>query len=178
MTPQHLSDEAVAAYADGVLGGHARDRASRHIAGCTECREAVRGQREAAWALRAAPAPHLPGGLLDRLRTVPQTTALPTALPTAMTADGTTMFRAVGAAALVPDEGARGGHRAWPYVATAAVMVLAGAVVAGSVAAGQDDGGHGNGTSPVARPVQINQVAPAGQPLDGMRPVQFHEMQP
>jgi len=34
---QHLSDEALAAFADGVLSGHARDRATRHAAGCPEC---------------------------------------------------------------------------------------------------------------------------------------------
>ena len=64
----HLSDEAVAAFADGVLRGHARERASRHVEECTECHEAVRVQREAAWALRAAPAPQLPIDLAARQR--------------------------------------------------------------------------------------------------------------
>ena len=40
--PQHLSDEAVAAFADGVLGGSARERARQHVEECAECRTAVR----------------------------------------------------------------------------------------------------------------------------------------
>ena len=88
---QHLSDEAVAAYADGVLRGHARDRAAKHIDTCSECRTAVRVQREAALALRAACSPTPPSELLDKLRTVPLTTPLPT-LPTTMAPDGTTML--------------------------------------------------------------------------------------
>ena len=68
---QHLSDEAVAAYADGVLGRTARMRAERHLADCPECAYAVSIQREAVFALRDAPPPALPSGLLDRLRAVP-----------------------------------------------------------------------------------------------------------
>ena len=71
---QHLSDEAVAAYADGVLGRTARMRAERHLADCPECAYAVSIQREAVFALRDAPLPALPSGLLDRLRAVPTTT--------------------------------------------------------------------------------------------------------
>ncbi|MDT4947566.1 MAG: hypothetical protein QOJ37_161, partial [Pseudonocardiales bacterium] len=44
MNPQHLSDEAVAAFADGVLSGHARERATRHAAACPECAHAVKVQ--------------------------------------------------------------------------------------------------------------------------------------
>ena len=89
MNAQHLSDEAVAAFADGVLSGHARDRAARHVNACSECRQAVKIQREAVFALRAAGAPELPSALLDRLRTVPMTTPI-TSLPTAIAPDGTT----------------------------------------------------------------------------------------
>ena len=87
MTSQHLSDEAVAAFADGVLRGHARERAARHTETCAECAYAVQVQREAAWALRAAPAPALPTSLVDRLRLLPDTTSL-TALPTVFDDDG------------------------------------------------------------------------------------------
>jgi hypothetical protein len=133
MTSQHLSDEAVAAFADGVLGGHARDRAARHINTCAECREAVKIQREAAYALRAAGAPPLPIGLLDRLRTVPMTTPLPS-LPTAVAPDGTTMLSTVAPmAGLVPSR-QQHSSRVRPYVTTAAVLALAGALTAGSVA--------------------------------------------
>jgi anti-sigma factor ChrR (cupin superfamily) len=103
MSPQHLSDEAVAAFADGVLSGHARDRAARHVDACQECRQAVRIQREAAYALRAADAPSLPQELLDKLRTVPLTTPLP-APPTTVDRDGTPMFSTMAPmSALVPE---------------------------------------------------------------------------
>ena len=91
MSSQHLSDEAIAAFADGVLRGHARERAARHTEACAECGNAVRVQREAAWALRAAPAPSLPTSLADRLRTLPETTPI-AAPPAAVDDDGTTMM--------------------------------------------------------------------------------------
>lgn len=107
MSSQHLSDEAVAAAADGVLSGHARDRAMRHVASCAECAHAVKVQREAAWALRAAPPPALPFGLLDRLRTVAGDgdAPLPTAWPNEHT--GTYLPIAAPIAALVPKDGER-----------------------------------------------------------------------
>ena len=95
MSPQHLSDEAVAAFADAVLSGAARERATRHVTGCPECGHAVAVQREAITALRAASAPSLPGGLLDRLKHLPSTTPLDL-VPTAMGPDGSTMFAAFG----------------------------------------------------------------------------------
>jgi anti-sigma factor RsiW len=145
MNPQHLSDEAVAAFADGVLTGAARERATRHIDSCPECRHAVTVQREAAFALRAAAAPELPNALLDRLRTVPQTTPL-TVLPTALAPDGTTMLSTSFApmAALVPDQGERS-HRMRPLVTTAAIVALAGSLAAGSVAREQGPAQTGTG---------------------------------
>jgi anti-sigma factor RsiW len=139
MTPQHLSDEAVAAFADGVLRGHARERATRHINDCPECRRAVQVQREAAWALRSAVAPALPNGLLDRLRVLPVTTPV-TPLPTATAPDGTTMLSVFApVAALVPPAAppaptAAKAHRVRPFVITAAAVALAGALTSGSVA--------------------------------------------
>jgi hypothetical protein len=164
MSSQHLSDEAVAAYADGVLGGHARDRAARHVNACAECRQAVQVQREAAFALRAAAAPALPIGLLDRLRTVPMTTPL-TTLPTAVGPDGTTMLSTLAPmAALVPGEGQRG-HRLRPYITTAAVVALAGALTAGSVA--QRSSSEQPGVGRV-----VEQTRPAGgQPEHVVNPV-------
>jgi hypothetical protein len=134
MTSQHLSDEAVAAFADGVLGGLARERAARHVDGCAECRAAVRVQREAAFALRAASAPHAPAELFDRLRALPLTTEL-TTLPTAIAPDGSTVLATNFApmAALVPAAQERS-TRVRPYLTTAAVLTLAGALASGSVA--------------------------------------------
>lgn len=169
MNSQHLSDEAVAACADGVLRGHARERATRHIAQCAECANAVQVQREAAWALRAAPAPSLPSGLVDRLRGLPGVTPL-AAPPTVLAPDGSTMFSTASKqtvpsepmlstksaepmhagkpmlstvaplAALVPAASAtRPVHRSRPFVATAAVVALAGALTAGAMAARGSD---------------------------------------
>jgi len=76
MRVQHLSDEAIAAFADDVLTGNARERARRHTASCSECNDAVAEQRAAICALRAASEPSLPTGLLDRLRDVPATTPI------------------------------------------------------------------------------------------------------
>ncbi len=92
---QHLSDEAIAAYADGMLSRVARERAQRHLQCCPDCAHAVAVQREAAFALRAAPAPALPIGLLDRLRAVPVTTPLPTSA-LALDPSGAAVFPAYG----------------------------------------------------------------------------------
>ncbi len=94
----HLSDEAVAAFADGMLGSSAAHRAQRHIADCRECAAAVAEQQAAVSALQSAPLPSLPAGLLDRLRAVPVTTPLtPSVL--ALAPDGSAVFPAYGTAA-------------------------------------------------------------------------------
>lgn len=146
MNIQHLSDEAVAAFADGVLGGHARERARRHVEECAECRTAVRVQREAALALRAAPAPALPNDLMARLCSLPQTTPIST-LPTAVAADGSTvlatrlmtpMSSLVGTQPTQPtpkvESRPESNRRINPIVTAVAVAALAGALTAGSVA--------------------------------------------
>jgi anti-sigma factor RsiW len=135
MREQHLSDEAIAAYADDVLPKHARERARRHTAACPECNYAVAVQREAVWALRAAPAPSLPIGLLDRLREVPATTPI-RHVPSAIDEHGNAMFATFSApaAAFVPQSGQKSrGRMTRPVAMTAAslavVGVLAGAAV-------------------------------------------------
>jgi anti-sigma factor RsiW len=95
LSVQHLSDEAVAAFADGVLAAGPRGRAERHLAECPECAYSVAEQRAAVWALRAAPAPALPSGLLDRLRELPTTTELPPD-PLVLGPDGSAAFAAFG----------------------------------------------------------------------------------
>jgi anti-sigma factor RsiW len=95
MMQSHLSDEAIAAFADGVLRGSARERARRHISSCAECAYAVAVQREAVWALRAAPAPPLPTDLIDRLRSVALTTPIEN-IPSGLSPDGSAMFGAFG----------------------------------------------------------------------------------
>ena len=132
----HLSDEAVAAFADDVLRGGARDRAKRHCAECAECNHAVAVQREAVWALRAAPAPSLPIGLLDRLRDVPVTTPIQH-VPTHVDEQGVAMFAsfAAPAAAFVPvqaSESRRGRSVALAVASVAVLGALAGTAAADS----------------------------------------------
>ena len=91
----HLSEDSVAAFADGVLSDAAAGRARRHCAECLECADAVRVQRETAMVLRTASAPAMPAGLLDRLAGLPMSTPLPPptgGLPTVMGADGVPMI--------------------------------------------------------------------------------------
>lgn len=132
MREQHLSDEAIAAYADDVLPKGARERARRHTACCPECAHAVAVQREAVWALRAAPAPALPTNLLDRLRDVPVTTPI-RSVPTAVDEHGNELMAtfAAPAAAFVPMHDAH--SRSWtkPLAITAAASLAAAGVVAG-----------------------------------------------
>jgi|KBSSwiStaDraftv2_1062776.scaffolds.fasta_scaffold04810_7 anti-sigma factor RsiW len=140
MSVTHLSDQAITAFADGVLSGRPRDRATHHLAQCAECAHAVAVQRHAIWALRAAPAPSLPSGLMDRLRTVPATTEVrpqPHA-PAAVDRGGSAMFAAFGmtrAAFVEPhDVQRRARSRRRPIAITAAAVAVAGVVAVGSSA--------------------------------------------
>jgi anti-sigma factor RsiW len=163
MRESHLSDEAVAAFSDGVLRGHARERAQRHTAQCPECAYAVAVQREAVWALRAAPAPSLPTALLDRLREVPLTTPIQS-VSAALADDGTSMFAAFGAgsaAAFVPPA-APIGNRSWhlrPFVITTAAVAAASVLTVGSAGAASQSSTRNERTQ------QIVQTRDAGTPV-------------
>ena len=158
---QHLSDEAVAAFADGALGATARSRAARHVAECSECANAVAVQREAVLALRAATVPSLPGGLLDRLRAVPTTTPL-TQRPLALDPDGSAVFAAFGTETAAPAKpepqilptqapmSAVRRHRPYGLLTAAAAVVALGA--AGVALAGSGTDGAGSGTTTVPAP--------------------------
>jgi anti-sigma factor RsiW len=164
---QHLSDEAVAAFADGALTDGARGRAARHVAECAECAHAVAVQREAVWALRAAPAPALPGDLLERLRAVPATTPL-SGRPIAIDSDGSAVFPAFGTAALAEpsdDRAEMSQRRGRPYgLLTAAAAVIALGAVGGAVA-GTSDAGSGAPFAPGTQPVRVQ---PAGGSTAGL----------
>jgi len=160
---QHLSDEAVAAFADRALGRAAGERARRHTATCAECAAAVAEQREAVWALRAAAPPSMPSSLIDRLRDVPASTPLSglSGLPAGLDERGHAVFPAFGAAAFAapvrsaphrnadPHENAgthetagtheHRAHRMRPLVLTAAAAVAAGAITASAVALGSGE---------------------------------------
>ncbi len=163
MREQHLSDEAVAAFADDVLAGSARERARRHIAACPECSHAVAVQREAVWALRSAGAPALPTGLLDRLRAVPVTTPI-RKVPSHVADDGTAMFATFAgpAAAFVPASSARAAQRnarVRPVALSVALLAAIGGLTGASVAAGR-----GTDNSGTARPVPVSHRSSAPAP--------------
>jgi hypothetical protein len=150
----HLSEDAVAAFADGVLAQSAAGRAQRHCLECPECADAVRGQREAAMMLRTAGAPSLPAGLLDRLAGLPMSAPLPprrSGLPTTLNSEGVAVFVAYRPIAepAKPSDPQRGQtqnnqhHRRvlLPIVASAAAVVAAGAI-GGSVSSFQPSTGQ------------------------------------
>ena len=150
MQIQHLSDEAIAAFADGVLSGHARERAARHTKACPECNYAVAVQREAVWALRAAPAPSLPTGLMDRLCGLPQTTPL-TTMPSAISRDGTPMLMAMAPMAAFVPPTPKQPSKLRPVAGAAAALAVVGVFAAGSgghVLAGTPTGPAPIGVSP------------------------------
>ena len=167
MREQHLSDEAIAAYADGVLARHPRERASRHTGSCAECARAVAMQREAVWALRAAPAPTLPLGLLDRLRDVPATTPIRT-VPSAVGPDGSTMFSSFGSmatAALVPPQiPSRRTRAVRPFALTTAVVAVASVLVVGSGSVGASSQDRPTPDLPSVQPAHV--VYPANPTND------------
>jgi anti-sigma factor RsiW len=74
---QHLMPDAVVAFVDGELSPIAHDRAASHLARCPFCAAEAATQRHARSAMRAAPAPSAPAGLLASLMSIPQDVELP-----------------------------------------------------------------------------------------------------
>jgi hypothetical protein len=137
----HLSEDAVAAFADGVLSSSAAARAQRHCTECRECAQAVRVQRETALMLRTSSSPSLPAGLMDRLAGLPMSAPLPPprgGLPTALGSDGVPVFvthRSAPPTGEAAGEAHRGQFHAYRrallpvgILASAAVVVAAGAL--------------------------------------------------
>jgi hypothetical protein len=190
----HLSEDAVAAFADGVLSASATTRARRHCAECAECADAVRGQRETAMLLRTAGAPALPAGLLARLAGLPMSAQLPpplSGLPITLDSDGVPVFIAYQpgparsdqpdrtgqsrrrpgadgtAPAVVEPEPARPAHRR--VLLPVSILASAAAVVA----AGTIGGNVGSLQPPVDQPPAVNfapGLASVQQPGTGQRP--------
>ena len=74
MTPgpvDHLTLDAVVAYADGEMSMVSYQRAAAHIGLCPQCDAEVRAQLTARSWLRTAQAPAMPTALLDALRSIP-----------------------------------------------------------------------------------------------------------
>jgi hypothetical protein len=191
LSMQHLSDEAVAACADGVLGATASARAQRHLAGCPECAQAVNAQREVMRTLRTAPAPAVPSDLLARLRAVPVTTPLPQ-LDVAIGADGSTVFPAfdprrspmpMAAASFVPVLSPRSsvlGHSTRRHLGLGA-LTAAVVVAVGTAATGAAGGFHENSVPAAPAPAVPAQIRPAfvannAVPAQGALATQFTDL--
>jgi anti-sigma factor ChrR (cupin superfamily) len=67
----HLSFDAVVAFADGEMSLGAYQRAAAHIARCADCAAEVAEQTSARELLRSACTPRMPGSLFDQLRSIP-----------------------------------------------------------------------------------------------------------
>lgn len=179
---QHLSDEAVTAFADGMLSPGPAARAGRHTAQCPECADAVTEQRAAVCALRSAAAPMLPAGLLERLRAVPLTTPL-SPRPLSLAPDGSAVFPAYG---VNPDSVGvtrpESTHFRFPVavprhlarrtqqfaLVTAAVAVLtAGVAVTASASTRNEE------RAPSVSPGGVGSVRPAVYPRPGGAPAQL-----
>ena len=78
---EHLSTEAVAAYVDSELPSTAFLRASAHLAACAECTAAVAAQQQARAALRRSGEIRIPPGLLNTLRSIPNSVPAPAPEP-------------------------------------------------------------------------------------------------
>ncbi len=69
---EHLSTEAIAAYADGELRMNAHLRAAHHLSLCQQCAGEVDAQRQARSALRDSRPIAIPSSLLGLLSQIPQ----------------------------------------------------------------------------------------------------------
>lgn len=67
----HLSFDAVVAFADGEMSMGAYQRAAAHLSQCTGCASEVSEQTSARELLRSAFTPRMPGSLFDQLRSIP-----------------------------------------------------------------------------------------------------------
>jgi len=134
MFDDHLSLDAVVAFADGELSLVAFQRAAAHIEQCPACAAEVAEQTSARDCLRRSGAPQIPGALFDQLRSIP--------LGLAMAAPSTE-----------PDDFGPGQHRGRTTRSRGfrmgAGFLLAGIAVSGLAAAGADRPVPQN---PIARP--------------------------
>lgn len=97
----HLSLDAVVAYADGEMGLTAYQRAAAHLTRCALCAADVAEQTAAAHYLRAARMPTMPGSLFDALRSIPLASPVPPDLADPPQPGGRSRRFRLGAGALV-----------------------------------------------------------------------------
>jgi anti-sigma factor RsiW len=67
----HLTLDAIVAFADGEMPMVSFPRAAAHVARCPQCDAEVKAQVVARSWLRSASTPAIPSGLLDTLRSIP-----------------------------------------------------------------------------------------------------------
>jgi len=156
----HLTLDAVVAYADGEMAMVSFQRAAAHVARCPQCDAEVRAQLVARSWLRSAEAPAMPTSLLDALRSIP--VALPgtdnrPATDNRPSIDGHpgTGRRTGGGHDVVPPH-QRGAHRSrrFRFLGTGALVAgLTMGVLVGAEPAAEPDG-HSDGP-------QVAHVSPA-----------------
>ena len=119
----HLSLDAVVAFADGEMTMVSYQRAAAHVARCPQCENEVNQQMAARSWLRSAEAPAMPLSLLDSLRSIP------VAMPTEPAVDSTTIHPGSGRVAR-PDDHDRSAHsRTWRFRFLGAGALAAGLAV-------------------------------------------------
>ncbi|MCH9668301.1 MAG: RNA polymerase subunit sigma-70 [Actinomycetia bacterium] len=90
---EHLSTEAIAAFADGELGMTAHLRAAHHLSLCPDCALEVDAQRQARSALRDSCPVAMPTSLLGLLSEIPHHTPDEAAEPADMPRIGDSVRR-------------------------------------------------------------------------------------
>lgn len=151
----HLTLDAVVAFADGEMSLIPYQRAAAHVISCPVCAEDVAEQTAASEYLRHASLPRMPGSLFDSLRSIP------VALPRVASVPAVVVDTQAGHATRPHDHSSSGGGRRFRWGAGALVAGLAvGAVVV--VAAGDQ---------PVvrSRPIQPDAIT-VSRPSTVLRP--------
>lgn len=167
----HLSLDAVVAFADGEMSLIAFQRAAAHVAQCQDCATEVAEQTSARQQLRSAACPSIPTGLLDALRSIP--VALPATPPPGGVSRDATTGRATRSAPITADRadlhqrpgaGSRGHSsrgRGFRLGAGAIVAGLAvGAIAAAAIAERSDPPAHPS-TTPDAAQVSFPLTSPS-----------------
>lgn len=88
MFEDHLSLDAVVAYADGELSMSAFQRAAAHLVRCEACAAEVNEQLAAQKLLQAAGLPRMSGSLFDALRSIPVAMPAPAPIDPLVACDG------------------------------------------------------------------------------------------
>ena len=150
MFDDHLSLDAIVAYADGEMSLTAYQRAAAHVMRCAACAADVAEQTAASQYIRQAALPSMPGSLFDALKSIP--VALPQAGPVA----GVVMDSTSGHAVRAHEHPQSSRGRRFRLGAGALVAGLAvGAVVvaaAGDSPVAPTDGTFGPDRAAVSRP--------------------------